>query len=159
MIKISYDHVFLSTCSTVMLASIQKFKRTRRTQNSTQLLLVFIFLTSEKMLNFIPWKNKTTKWETKLFLTKKKANNDSIINSIPARFLSSTWNPSFVETQPAIFHEKKRTKSHGRRNSSHPILFCALIDMHQSALIKLYLNVDMILVSSIFLYFKYCFNI
>ncbi len=62
MIKIPYDHVFLSIYSTV---SIQKFKRSQRTQNATQLLLVFIILTSEKNIkrfsmrkkevNPIPW--------------------------------------------------------------------------------------------------------
>ncbi len=82
MMKASYDDVFLSTYSTFMLGSIQKFKRAWRTQN---LLLPFIVLTSEKILNVFPRKHKTTKWETKLFLLKNKTSNDSIINAKPDR--------------------------------------------------------------------------
>jgi hypothetical protein len=44
-----YDLVFLFTYSTVMLGSIQKFTQAGRKQNSTQWLLVFIVLTSEKI--------------------------------------------------------------------------------------------------------------
>jgi hypothetical protein len=67
------------------------------------------------------WKNKTTKWETNLFLSTKKANSDRIIKSMPDR---SCQVPSFhlsLKQNLHFFMREKEVNLMGEKNRSHPI--------------------------------------
>ncbi len=133
MIKISYDHLFLSTYGTVMVGSIQKFRWAWRTQNSTQSRLVFIVLTFEKNIKCFLWKNRTADWETKLFLSKKKSQQLQYNQLLPDRSCDKLGVHLSLKQ---ILHFFMRKKEVSPMECDCPIPFGALLYMVTESVIN-----------------------